>query len=298
MKRVLVTGAQGLLGRQLLDHCRASDTATLAVAGRSGTPPLDLLAVDFSSWPLLREVDAVIHCAALSDPGQCERDAAASMRINVEVPAHLAQTCQRLCLPFVHVSSDWVFDGRAGPYTEDSVTQPCSVYGEHKAESERRVLAVHADALVVRLPPLLAADERRGVVVPLLRQLQRGESPALFEDEWRQPMTATDAARLLWQALSCGARGRLQLAGPDLVNRYQLGCRIAETFGLDPAPLRRARLADAVTPPRRPARLAFDLSRMQGLGLQVKDLQASLTDIAAVTGLGQYDASGNRTWHP
>lgn len=298
MKRLLVTGAGGLLGRELPALCGGSGVEVLAIPGRSGASPVDLCAVDFMQWPPLRGVDAVIHCAALSDPGQCERDPATSAAINVEVPERLAEACRHLGLPLLHVSSDWVFDGSESPYTEDSATRPCSVYGEHKAASEQRVLAAHADALVVRLPPLLAIDERRGLVVPLLRQIQRGESPALFEDEWRQPMTAADAARLILQCLGRGVSGRLQLAGPDLVSRHQLGCLIVEAFGLSGSALRRSRLAEARTSPRRPTRLAFDRARMLALGLHVKDLRASLAGIAAVTALQQQDTSGSRTWHP
>lgn len=261
---LLVTGATGLLGQACVVWARRRGWHVRAVgfhhAPLTQDPGVHPMQADLTQRAAVERamdgVVAVVHTAAMAQPAACEADPAGAWRLNAEVPASLAQCAAQRGARFIHVSTDLVFPGNAGVLEETSPTAPLSHYGHTKVASENAVLGNHAGALVVRPSLLLGPSPRgdRGVDEVLLAQLQRGERPRLFVDEFRTPALAADVAHTLVALLERPAvTGLLHVAGPQHLSRLELGQRVCAHAGLDGALLQPVRLADVpMVPPRAP----------------------------------------------
>jgi dTDP-4-dehydrorhamnose reductase len=264
VRRVLVTGAAGLLGGALLETAPAgvevvAQTHRLRLppryAARATELPLELRDAAALAAALDRyRPDAVVHTAARTSPADCEAHPADAHADNVTATGHLANACAARGLRLLHCSTDLVFDGTAAPYAEDAARHPISEYGRSKAAAEDVALGCPR-ALVARLPLLYGRSPagNRSVEETLAAAIGRGESPMLFEDELRTPLHAWQAAALLWELVAGETTGTIHVAGRDRVSRWELGGALVARLGLPRERLRRASIRDfRGTPPRCP----------------------------------------------
>jgi dTDP-4-dehydrorhamnose reductase len=197
--------------------------------------------------------------------------------------ARLAAAAARVSARVLLISSDQVFDGTRGWYAEEAPPAPVNAYGAAKLAAERAVLDVGGCVVRTSLvfevwPP--DPGNRELIVDPVAR----GERPQLLTDEWRCPIHVNDFADALlelacWSAASWArlpAGGVLHVAGPQRIDRYALGCRLAPRWGIDPSRLAAASLA--VSGLRRPADCSLDSARArQLLQTHVRSLDEVLT---------------------
>lgn len=215
---------------------------------------------------------AIVNCAAVSAPEQCDANPALAQALNVTLPMTLARLAHHVSARLVHVSSEQVFDGtRAAPYSAADPVSPINLYGRQKLESERAVhAAAAAFAVTIRAPLLMgnSASGRRSTHERLLADWAAGRTPTLFTDEFRQTCTAENLAEVI---LELGERDDLQgvfhWAGAELISRHALGVRIREHFRLSEkdapiAPVTRAELPDVAR--KRQARLPLDIAPLAG----------------------------------
>ena len=280
--RALVTGATGFLGvhvaRALAEVATVGGAARRPGVSLDGVADVDVRAVDLAergaATQLVRALAprAVVHCAALANAGACERDPALARRVNTAATVELAAACVAIGARLVFVSTDLVFGATPPPpggFDEAHATGPVSVYGASKRDAEERALAVDPGAVVARLPLLYGDSFGRGLGATdaLHAALARGETPTLFDDEFRTPLDVADAARALAELATTAdpPRGVLHLAGPDRLSRWDLGMLALAARGLAPddarSRVRRApRAAPDLSPPR-PADCSLDATR-------------------------------------
>ena len=255
-RRLLVTGASGYLGRALMAAAPAMgwEARGTRFTARSGSAVLDVRTRDAVErlFDAVRP-DAVIHTAYLqSGP---------SMRaVNVDGAAHVARASRRFGARLVHLSTDFVFDGRlARPYREDDPPAPLTAYGVSKLDGERAVAHEDPPALLVRTS-LIYGGSAPGPQERMVADAMAGvSSTAFFEDEIRSPIAAPDLASGLLELAASAVTGVLHLAGPEAVSRLEFARVLAETAGGDPGSLRSARSADLS--PARPLDCSLDSSR-------------------------------------
>lgn len=267
-----ITGAAGLIGRQLVRRA-APDAAGWRIIPltRDDLDLLDTRAVearfraDRPHW--------VIHGAGLTRSPVCQADPTLARRVNVDVTAHLAGLAAETGATLIFFSTDLVFDGRQGNYTETDPVNPLSVYGETKAEAERRVLA-HPGQVVVRtsLNYGFSAAGDRAFNEELVRAWEAGRSVRLFTDEYRCPIAAEVTARSVWQLTNAMAAGEpsirrtgiFHLAGSERLSRWQIGeCLAARYPELHPR-LEPGSLRDYQGAPRAPD-TSLNCSRIQAI---------------------------------
>jgi len=265
-RRMLVTGGSGYLGDWVV---RAAQQAWGVVATYFSHPTkaagatwhrLDLRDAGAVA-ALVREVqpDVIVHTAAIN-PGSGEAFSA----VNADGTRYLAQAAAAVGARLVHISTDVVFDGTQGNYTEADIPHPITAYGRSKAQAEAAVQASGVEAVLVRTSliygwkPHLDRQTRW-----VLDSLHSGTPLRLFTDEVRCPIWVETLAAAAMELAGLDVTGVLHVAGAQALSRYGFGTRLAKAHGVDPSPIIAAssRASDLV----RPLDCTLDISRAQAL---------------------------------
>ena len=208
--RIVIIGAGGRLGAALMREF-AAETAVIGF----NHAQLDLARPEqLQSTIATLPFAALINAAALTNVDYCEDHRVEAMQLNAEAPRLLAEICRAKNARFVHVSTDYVFDGeKRQPYTEDDAADPISVYGESKREGELQVLAANSDALVLRVSWVFGPD-RPSFVDAILKKARAEEQIAAVADKFSTPTYTRDIAAMLRQVIlsNPGYRGILHFA--------------------------------------------------------------------------------------
>jgi dTDP-4-dehydrorhamnose reductase len=270
---ILVTGASGYLGRELLAQARAAGRDATGTHLTNATADVSLDVCDRAAVDdLMARVrpGAVVHTAYVQDGDRMRK-------VNVDGAAHVAAAAARHGARLIHLSTDLVFDGElARPYREDDRPGPVNEYGASKLDGERAVLGTHGYALVVRTSLIYAGAEPGPTELLVLDDLAGRADVVFFEDELRSPVACGDLAAALLELAELPPRGVLHLAGPEPVSRLEFARLIATRYGADPSRLRTGRSAGQ--PVRRPLDCVLDSSRAQRmLRSPVRGVRAMLT---------------------
>lgn len=194
-----------------------------ATARALARPEVDLL--DSASVTKLFKADqpsTIIHCAAMAKPNDCDANPDLARRTNIEVTKHLAELTSNI--PFIFFSTDLVFDGGQGNYTEEDSPNPLSLYAETKAHAEELVRK-HPHHTIIRLS-LTGGHSRegnRGFNEEIKNAWHCGKTLNLFTDEYRCPASADVIARAVWELITQKARGIYHLCGAERLSRFQIG---------------------------------------------------------------------------
>ncbi len=272
--RIFLTGASGLLGGNFAAVAARSGHEVIGTVGGWSGPALSGLAQQIRME--LRDGDAlvaavraarpaaIVNCAAVSDPGWCEREPGLAAALNVELPRQLAVAARELGARLIHVSTEQVFDGTRAPYGVGDPVNPLNVYARLKAESERVVCAAAPEQVAVVRAPLLMGNSpggRRSVHERLLLDWSEGRVARLFTDEIRQVAMADNLAGVLVEL--CARRelcGIFHWAGAEPVSRHWLGQAVAARFGIAAeGRIAAAQLLGTELVATRPADLRLDL---------------------------------------
>jgi len=253
-----ITGAGGLIGSCI---ARATPPEWTARALRRA----DLELTDF---PALRTLFAreqpqlVIHCAAFSKTLACEKTPDLAQLHNVEVTRALSELASDI--PLLFFSTDLVFDGRKGNYSESDLPNPLTVYAETKAAAEQIVLA-NPKHTVIRTSLNAGRTARGNAFNELwLAAWRRGETLNLFTDEFRSPIAAEVTARAVWELVRATRPGLYHLTGSERLSRYEIGQLLAAAVPGVSARVERGSIQN-YTALRRSPDTSLDSSRIQAL---------------------------------
>jgi dTDP-4-dehydrorhamnose reductase len=233
---LIINGATGTLGRAFARVCelRGLRHELLARAELDIADPASVAQALEALRPW-----AVVNTAGYVRVDEAEADARRCRRENAEGPAVLAEACARRGIGLVTFSSDLVFDGQAdGPYLEGHVPAPLCVYGETKAEAERRVLAVLPDALVVRTSAFFGPWDEHNFVTLTLRALARGEAVVAADDARVSPTYVPELVQRCLDLLIDGEHGLWHVANEGDLTWADLARLAAEAAGAEPSGVR------------------------------------------------------------
>ncbi|MEZ3172378.1 dTDP-4-dehydrorhamnose reductase [Halorubrum sp. RMP-47] len=274
---LLVIGANGLLGSNVV---RAGQRRDWDVCGTyHSTPPdfeipfiqFDLRAYDgFDTILEEFEPDVVVNCAAMTDVDGCEADLETARVLNGDAPGVLAAQCALHEVRFVHVSTDYVFDGTGrDPYSEAADPHPIQAYGESKLAGEQAVRDEDTAALVARLSFVWGLhrgrNELTGFPAWVRGQLQTGEDVPLFTDQWLTPTRAGQAADVLLDLVDREVTGLVHVACTSCVTPYKFGEILAEAGGYDGDLLVAGSMDDIDRDAARPAYSCLDVSHVESV---------------------------------
>ncbi|MBK6754647.1 MAG: NAD(P)-dependent oxidoreductase [Flavobacteriales bacterium] len=290
--RILITGSNGLLGQKIIAALR-NDTEVELIAtsrglDRTPEPLLDRYrALDITSQAEVQAVfdatrpQVVIHTAAMTNVDACELDPVACRLQNVTATDHLVRAAERHQSHFILLSTDFIFDGEAGPYREEDQPHPLSIYGHSKLDGEALVIgssltkwSIARTIIVYGIAPGLS---RSNVVLWAKAALEKGEPINVVDDQWRMPTLAEDLADGCIRIAKRGALGIYHLSGPDGMSILELVQRVARFFDLDPSVIQLITSASLSQPAKRPPRTGFVLDKARrDLGYAPRSFEAGL----------------------
>ncbi len=222
---IWITGAGGLIGNYLVQLAPQFASSSHAVGlTRETLDLLDTAAVRQAFREL--QPAAIVHCAAMTKPPDCQANPKLAHRINIETTALLAELAANI--PFFFISTDLVFDGRKGNYAETDPVNPLSVYAETKVAAERIVLANPRHTVIrTSLNGGVSPTGDRGFNEQIRMAWQRGEKLRFFTDEFRSPIHAEFTARACWELFSKQQTGIIHVAGGEKLSRARIGEQLA-----------------------------------------------------------------------
>jgi dTDP-4-dehydrorhamnose reductase len=173
----------------------------------------------------------------MTDVDGCEKDREMAWKVNVLATENVAQACKTHGSRLVYISTDYVFDGQAGPYSETDTVSPAQYYGETKLEGEKKVYAALPDALTVRIcvPYDWNTQAKPNFLMWLVSKLEAKEKVKIVTDQWNTPTCMPHAAEIMLQLLEKGAKGIFHVSGRDFLDRYDFSMQVCKVFGLDPS---------------------------------------------------------------
>ena len=227
------------------------------------------------------EPDVVVHTAAMTNVDACELDPAACRLQNVTATENLVRASKRLGSHFIHLSTDFIFDGKNGPYREEDDAAPLSIYGHSKLEAERAVmgagLAKWAIARTIIVYGIAEGLSRSNVVLWAKSALEKGQPIKVVDDQWRMPTLAEDLADGCIRIAKRGATGIYNLSGPDGMSILELVHRVGAFFHLDTSVVSPVKSDTLGQPAKRPPKTGFVLDKARkDLGYQPRSFEEGL----------------------
>ncbi len=245
-RRVLIVGANGLVGQKLTDIFSCDRCFDLLISARQseaynkaasfGYVQLDathLAAVKELVWNFAPEV--IINAAAYTDVDGCEREKELSWKANVTAVENLVAASRLVGARVIHISTDYVFDGKAGPYDETATPNPLSYYGKEKLASENAVRASGENWAIVRTMVVygVATKVKKNFAIWLAQELKKGNRVNIVSDQFGNATLADDLARGIYELVRQNKRGLYHIAGSDIVSRFEFARKLADEFGYD-----------------------------------------------------------------
>ena len=213
MKKVLIIGANGFVGRRILKHLTGKEydlTAVSLHADIQPQPGYRFVEADVKQTDAIRQLilsvqpDAVINASALSVPDYCEQHHDEAYAMNVKATAVMAQACRACGARFLHLSTDFVFEGKEDClHQEEDPTQPVNYYGVTKREGEKRIQEICTDYAILRVVVVYgkALSGQHGNICQLVKnKLSAGQTIRVVADQWRTPTWVGDIAEAAEQS--------------------------------------------------------------------------------------------------
>ncbi len=275
MKRILVTGSNGLLGQKLVYKLKDRTDVELIATARGANRLVDQTGYLFRSMDIedRQSVDTVIdtvkphhiiHTAAMTQVDDCELDHAVCDRANVDAVQYIVNAAERNNSHLVHISTDFIFNGKEGPYDEQGVADPLSYYGNAKWKGELIVQQSKLRWAILRTVLVYGIVDnmsRSNIVLWAKGALEKGKPINVVDDQFRSPTLAEDLADGCILAVDHNATGIYNISGKDQFAIIDLVREVADHYGLDKSLINPVSSETLNQPAKRPPVTGFILDK-------------------------------------
>ena len=286
--KVLITGATGLLGTDLLASLKR-DYRTMGVSSSH----FDIRSYDETvGFMNNMRPDIVLHAAAWADVDGCEKNRELAFLVNAEGTKNMARVCKDIGARLIYYSTDYVFDGTKGSaYTEDDTPNPINIYGRSKYEGEEYVLDILEDAAIVRISWLYGTAKScfvTGVIKAALEQIRARQQGLPFDviravsDQFSCPTWTVDIADQTQEIIEKKVSGVLHAAAIGELSRFKLAEHIFEELSWE-VEMEPCKATDFPMKAPRPGRTPLENKRLNELGISImRDYQESVREFLMV----------------
>jgi dTDP-4-dehydrorhamnose reductase len=275
MQKVIITGSNGLLGQSLLTLF-LKEKNKYQIFGfsrgdnRSGRIDFEYISIDITDETLLKESihnikpDFIINTAAITNVDVCETEKEACNLLNVTVVQWLSEACKELNAHIIHLSTDFIFDGKKGNYKETDTPNPLNYYGVTKLKSEEVLIASNCNYIIVRT--ILVYGQvfdmsRSNIVLWVKQMLEEKKDITIVDDQFRMPTYVDDLALACKIALDKKVTGIFHISSKELLSIYNIAQQIASVFQLDKNLIKPISTSTLNQTAPRPPKTGFDLTK-------------------------------------
>lgn len=275
MKKVLVTGSNGLLGQKLTERILLKkDFELIATSkGKNRYPAgkgyiyveMDILDEASVNHVIAKYTpDVVINTAAMTNVDTCEIEKDLCWKLNVSAVEFLIKACNKYQVQLIHLSTDFIFDGEDGPYLENAKPNPLSYYGESKLAAEELLKNSNIHYTILRtiiVYGIVNDMSRSNIVLWAKGALEKGNIINVVDDQWRMPTLAEDLAEICLLAAEKGAQGIFNASGKDMMSIVELVQHVADFYQLDKSLINPISSASLNQTAKRPKKTGFILEK-------------------------------------
>jgi dTDP-4-dehydrorhamnose reductase len=289
--KLVITGSNGLLGQKIVNQCLKQGidfVATSKGANRNNNCPekyyqsLDICEKEavFNCLNIVKPTH-VIHTAAMTNVDQCELNPTECEEINVKATKNLWAASSNLGIHFQLLSTDFVFDGTKGNYSENDQPNPLSIYAQSKVDAEKLLLeSDNSNWSIVRTIIVYGQGDnlsRTNIICWAKETLVKKQAMKIIDDQFRAPTWADDLAWACIRICELNKMGIYHISGPETMSVYEIVTRVAKFYGLDTSAIERTDSSTLNQPAKRPPRTGFDLTKAKTeLGYSPKTLEETL----------------------
>jgi dTDP-4-dehydrorhamnose reductase len=274
--KILITGANGLLGQHLVKLLL--DTTTHDIIATSKSEPrfviqdcrLHYYSLDITDGMavnlLLEKIqpDTIVHCAALTQVDECEQQPIKAWEINVTATRFIVDAAKNINAFLIFVSTDFVFDGMNGPYKEEDGVNPVSYYGSTKVAAEKAVAESGLKYAIVRTCLLygnILFGTRSNIISWVKENLEQEKKIKVVSDQWRTPTYVEDLAKGILLIAEKKAVGLFHISGADFLSPYEMAMATAAYLNLDASLIEKVDVSVFSQPAKRPATTGFIIDK-------------------------------------
>ena len=275
--KILITGSNGLLGQKLLHKLRRDNTVRLIATSKGKNRvtvndgytyiPLDIT-IKKDVETVIKDVqpNVVINTAAMTNVDLCEEKRNQCDVLNVDAVGYLAHVCEIIDAHLIQISTDFIFDGKNGPYSEEDKPNPLSYYGISKLKSEQLLKAHCVKWTILRTIIVFGVAEnlsKGNIVLWAKDALAKGDPLNIIDDQFRAPTLAEDLADICILAAKKEAFGVFNASGKEIMSIYELVERIAKHYGNSTDNLNKISTSTLKQKALRPPKTGFILDKSQ-----------------------------------
>jgi len=295
MEKILITGISGFLGwnlaRRLTDKYHIYGTC---LDNPVSIPGVETFTFDLSDWSKIERLcqavnpTVIVHTAAYSNPDYCELHHKEALTLNTFATRELAKSANRLGSRLIYTSTDFVFDGKRGDYSEADDPAPINYYGKTKFLGELEITNHCSHYVTLRIGTLYGRGNgvRPNFFETLEQQLLAGKKPSCIVDQYRTFLFVEDAVQAISQLVGeRSLKGLFHLGGPEKASRFQFAEKLCAPVGAPVSLIEKIRLADSASSAARPPDCSLNSNKIKkGLNLNLSSISQALDHLCARTG--------------
>jgi dTDP-4-dehydrorhamnose reductase len=292
--KILITGANGLLGQTIITQLSGKRYELIATGrgpDRNGKVPANYTYkdVDITDGPAIESLiheqrpSIIVHAAAMTQVDQCEINKQDCYNVNVTATRFIIDAAKAIAARLIFVSTDFIFDGNEGPYSENDEPAPVNYYGSTKMVAEKAVMESGLDWAIARtiLVYGVAPSSGRTNIVGFVKDSLEAKKPIkMVTDQVRTPTFVSDLAAGIILIIERNGKGIYHLSGAQTMTPYEMAIEIAKYFNLDEKLISRSSSEEIKQPAMRPVKTGFDISKAKKeLGFTPKNFKEGLAEL-------------------
>lgn len=273
--RILITGANGFLGYYLAEQLLSKGFLVIATGKGECRLPFfknqnfEYHSMDFTDPYSVHDVfekvkpEVIIQAGAMSKPDECELNQMQAYLVNVEGTIQLLINAEEISSYFIYISTDFVFDGEKGMYSETDKPNPVNYYGRTKLEAEESVQEYEHGWAIIRTVLVYGKNYsgHNNILSTIKQKLENKENYNIVDDQFRTPTYVEDLARGIVSVVEKRATGIFHISGNEMMTPYDMAIKTADYLGLDKSLLKKVNASTFSQPAKRPLKTGFDISK-------------------------------------
>jgi dTDP-4-dehydrorhamnose reductase len=257
MKRILICGANGLLGQRLALMLSAQTEYEVLNTSIERSFVFDNRLFDYNQLDITNRSDVkslassfqpnvILNAAAATNVDWCETNREEAWKVNVTAVENLAEAARKVGAKLIHVSTDYIFDGKNGPYDEEAQPNPIGYYGKTKLASENAVRSAGIANAILRTNVLYGSGIgiRANFALWVVNNLKAGKEINVVDDQFGNPTYVSDLAMAMIKIFELDREGIYHIGGGEQLSRYDFAVKAAKVFGYDPSLIKRIKTSE------------------------------------------------------